>query len=84
MAEPSSPSTPARSLAAVSPHATDDLPNGVCKALWVGGEGNVAIIAENDTDAVTIVGVPAGTALPIRAKAVRVSGTTATNIVALY
>lgn len=84
MAEPSSPSTPARSLAAVSPHATDDLPGGVCKALWVGGEGNVAIVAENDTGAVTIVGVPAGTALPIRAKAVRASGTTATDIVALY
>jgi len=75
---------PATSLAAVTPHATNPLPGGTCRALWIGGAGDVTILAESDSAPVTIVGVPAGTLLPIRAKAVRVSGTTATSIVALY
>lgn len=75
---------PATSLAAVSPHASNALPGGTCRGLWVGAAGDVSIVAESDAAAVTIVGVPAGTLLPIRAKAVRVSGTTATSIVALY
>lgn len=79
-----SDTAPASSLKAVTPHASSNLPDGRCRALWVGGAGDVAIIAENDTVAVTITAVPAGTLLPVRAKAVRVSGTTATNIVALY
>ncbi|PLP58516.1 hypothetical protein CYK37_15135 [Mesorhizobium loti] len=77
-------SAPASSLRAVTPHATDTLPNGVCRALWVGAAGDVAVIAEDDSAAVTLTAVPAGSVLPVRAKAVRAAGTTATNIVALY
>lgn len=84
MAEPSTPTSGARSLKAVSPHASNNLPDGVCKALWIGEAGDIAIVAENDSAAVTIVGVAAGTLLPIRALAVRTSGTTADSIVALY
>ncbi len=79
-----SPSIPATSLKVVAPHATNNLPDGVARALWIGGAGDVAIIAQNDTAAVTISGVAAGTVVPVRAKAVRVTGTTATLIVALY
>ncbi|WP_379063896.1 hypothetical protein ACHMW4_19160 [Mesorhizobium sp. UC22_110] len=77
-------SAPASSLKAVTPHATDTLPNGVCRALWIGAAGDVAMIAEDDTLAVTLTAVPAGSVLPVRAKAVRAAGTTASNIVALY
>lgn len=74
----------AGSLKAVTP-ANSDLPNGVTRALWVGGAGDVAIVAENDaTTAVTIAGVPAGTLLPIRARRVNSTNTTATAIVAMY
>jgi hypothetical protein len=59
-----------------------------CQALWVGGAGNVAILAESDADdagsAVTIVGVAAGTLLPIAADRVMSTNTTATSIVAIY
>lgn len=76
---------PVASLRSVTPHATNDLPApGVCRALWIGGAGDISIIAEDDTAAVIIAGVQAGVLLPIRAKAVRVTGTTATSIVALY
>ncbi len=77
-------SAPASSLKVVTPHASNTLPDGVCRALWVGTAGDVAVIAEDDTVAITLTAVPAGSVLPVRAKAVRVAGTTAGNIVALY
>lgn len=83
-AEPRSPSTPAVSLKAVTPHASNDLPDGISKALFVGTSGNVEVLAEGDTVAVVLKNVPSGTTLPIRVKAVRVASTTATDIVALY
>jgi hypothetical protein len=52
--------------------------------MWVGVSGDISLIAEDDTAAVTIAAVAAGALLPIRVKAVRVSGTTASGIVALY
>lgn len=78
-----SPMQPARNLAAVTPNDSTDLPN-VSKALWIGGAGNVSIIAADDSSAVLISGVPAGTVLPIRAKRVLATNTTATLIVNLY
>lgn len=81
--EPSTNTAPAISAKAVTPSADSNLPDGICRALWVGGAGNVVLIAANDTDAVTIAGVEAGTILPIRTKAVR-NTSTATSIVALY
>ena len=79
----SADTSPANSAKAVTPSADSNLPDGICRALWVGGAGSVVLIAANDTDAVTIAGVEAGTILPIRTKAVR-NTSTATNIVALY
>lgn len=71
------------SLKAVTP-GTGPLPEGPCRALWIGGAGDVAIIASNDTAVVVLKGVPAGTSLPIAAKSVLAANTTATDIVALY
>lgn len=78
-----SSSNPGVSLRAVTPHATQELPDGPCRAIRIGGAGNVALIARNDTDPVTLT-VSAGEILAIQVKAVRVSGTTATGIVAIY
>ncbi len=72
----------AKQLRAVTP-ADADLPSGPCRALWVGGLGNLSLIATDDTTAVTITAVPAGTIIPIKCKRVA-AATTATLIVALY
>lgn len=53
------------------------------RALYVGGEGDVAVRTAEGTN-VTFASVPAGTILPIRCDRVLSTGTTATNIVALY
>lgn len=54
-----------------------------CSALYVGTGGDVAILAEGDSAAVTLTAVPAGTVLPIACNKVMSTNTTATNIVAL-
>lgn len=73
----------ARSVREVTPHATDDLPDGICRALYIGGAGDVVLIANDDDEPVTFSSVPAGTMLSVQTKAVR-SSSTATNILALY
>lgn len=73
--------SPARALVAVTPHDTNELAAG-CKALHIGAAGTISIIAVDDTEAVSL-NVGQGI-LPIRAKVVKSTGTTATTIVALY
>lgn len=73
-------SAPATSLLAVTPSDSTILN---CRALYVGGAGNVAVTASRDSAAVTLSGVPAGTVLPISASKV-MAATTATLIVALF
>ena len=73
---------PATRLAAVTPSDSTDL--GPVRALYVGVTGNVAVRAKGNSAAVTLVGVPAGAILPIRAQYVYSTGTTATDIVAMY
>ncbi len=76
----------AAKLRLITKSDTEKLPLGVCRALWIGGAGDVAVVAADDDLAapVTISGVLAGTVLPIRAKYVMSTNTTATLIVALY
>lgn len=74
---------PAVETAVVTPHNTNDLPV-TCRALWVGTAGDVALMAAGDTVAVTIKNVANGTLLPVKTKRVLVTGTTASDIVALY
>ncbi len=71
------------SAEAVTPDDGTDLPRG-CRALYVGGTGTVVLILDKDSASVTLVGVVAGSVLPIRVKRVFATGTTATSIVALY
>lgn len=60
-----------------------DAAANVFDAVWVGGAGNLAVILENDTSAVTLVAVPAGTLMPLRTSKVMSTNTTATNMVGL-
>ncbi len=76
--------TGARQLRAVTASDTVPLTLGVCRALWVGEGGNVAVIVEGDTSAVTLVGVVAGQIVPVKAKYVMSANTTAASLVAMY
>lgn len=54
------------------------------RGLWVGGAGDVAVRFTGDTAAVTLVGVLAGSLLPIEVVQVMSTNTTATSMLALY
>ena len=71
----------ARRAAAVTPSDSTVLEN--TRALYVGVAGDVAVTLV-EGGSVTLVGVNAGTILPIQVVAVLATGTTATSIVALY
>lgn len=76
-------SAPCVTLKDVTPHSADDLPDGVCKALYVGTGGDLVVVAENDASSVTLKNVPDGTWIPVRVRAVRSSGN-ADDIIAGY
>jgi len=78
-----SPSAPATAAFAVVPH--DVTPLGVIpKALYVGSGGDIAMRGVNDTADAVWKNVPGGTILPFRPRHVRATGTTATNLIAIY
>jgi hypothetical protein len=52
-------------------------------AILVGGAGDVAAVMQNNR-AVTLTGLPAGAWVPIKARRINATGTTATALVALY
>lgn len=53
------------------------------RALYIGGDGDVAVTMSEGQD-VTFAGLPAGTILPVNVITVLNTGTTATNIVAMF
>jgi hypothetical protein len=73
---------PASNGEAVTPHDSNTL-TYVSRALYVGGAGDVAVILLGG-QTLTFSAVPAGTILPVRAKQVKSTGTTATLILSLY
>lgn len=75
------PDSCAQNAYAVTPSDSTDLA-APARALYVGGSGNVKI-NDSGNGAVTFVGVAAGSILPVMARRVYATGTTATNIVAL-
>jgi hypothetical protein len=72
--------SPAVSQVAITPSDTTvyDPP---LKALWVGGAGDVAVVAADDTAAVTISGVNGGQIIPVSISKVMSTNTTATLMV---
>ena len=73
---------PAKGAFVVAPNDTLDLP-GCNRALYVGTKGDVHVIMCDGTD-VTFYNVQVGSVLPIRVTRVYNTGTTASNILALY
>lgn len=71
---------PASGYAAVTPSDTTEIN---CRALYVGGAGNVVLQMPGRSETVTFSNVPAGTFMPVSARRV-MAATTATNLVALY
>jgi hypothetical protein len=74
--------SPSDRYEAVTPSDTVDLTKP-CRSLYVGVAGNVVAVTTAD-DTVTFTGVVAGEILPIVAKRINSTSTTATDIVALY
>jgi hypothetical protein len=74
-------SAPARKLAAVTPSDSTVLVNA--KALWVTAAGTLAVVAADDTVAVSLGTISAGTLVPVRASKVMATGTTA-SVVAFF
>ena len=74
--------------AAVTPSDTVNIPaltggnNNGC-VLYVGGAGNLKVLTVGG-DEVTLTAVPVGTFVPVQVLRVFATGTTATNIVALW
>lgn len=78
-------SDPAYSAASVSVSDSSDL-DRLPRALYIGVEGDVRVLGIDDDDSEVLVfkNVPAGTVLPFRARRILSTGTTATDIVALF
>ena len=71
-------------LVAITPNDTTVF-SPPLSALWVGGAGNIAVLAANDTVAVTISTVAAGTLLRfVAVQKVMATNTTATLIYGSY
>lgn len=56
----------------------------VTRGIYVGGSGDLAVILDADSSAVTFVGLAAGVIHPLAVKRVMSTGTTATSIVGVY
>jgi hypothetical protein len=72
---------PAAYALAVTPNNDTNL-TLAARSLYVGGDGNVAVITAGGST-VTFSGCVAGTILPVQVSRVLATGTTATNIIAL-
>lgn len=73
---------PAYDLKAVTPDDATDLPDGLCRGIFINGAGNVVLITQGGTD-VTIT--PAvGQIHWIKTSRIKATSTTATGIFAVY
>ena len=75
-------SDPAQAAKLVVPSDTIDLTN-VSRALYIGRTGDVSVVMVSG-QSVSFTDVAAGTILPLRVQKVNASGTTASEIVALW
>jgi hypothetical protein len=53
------------------------------KGIYVGGAGDLAVTAQSDGSSVIFKAVPVGTIIPVRAKLVLSTGTTATLLIGM-
>lgn len=74
--------TPASRCFAITPHDTAEL-EFVTKAIYVGSTGDLILRPVNGDSDVLFRNVPGGFILDVRARAVRMVGTTASDLVGL-
>jgi hypothetical protein len=74
---------PATRASAVTPNDSTDL-NTFARALYVGTGGNITLDTVGGDSSVAFANVPDGFVLSVRTQRVRSTGTTASNIVALW
>ena len=79
---PDAPTCSASRCFAIAPSADADLPEAT-RALYVGGAGDITLRPLAGEADVVFRNVPAGVILDVRVRAVRVAGTTATDLVGL-
>lgn len=80
----SGPLGPYRGLKAVTPDNSNDLPNGVCQALYCSGAGNVNIDTLDGDTVVIAIGAGWTNLTQVLVKRVRATSTNATGIIACY
>ena len=68
---------------AITPNDSTDLPLGICRAIYVGVGGEVSI---DDLSGETVVfkNAISGSVIPVQTARVNATGTTATDLIALY
>jgi hypothetical protein len=76
-------SDPAKSFAAITPDDVTNFPGGIARTIYVGGSGDVAVVGADDV-AVVFVGAQGGGELNVICKRINATGTTATDLVALF
>ena len=67
----------------VTPSDTVDFAGGMCRGLWIGTGGNVAVVTSRG-NTVTITSALGGTIIPGYFTRVNSTNTTASNILAIY
>jgi hypothetical protein len=75
-------SLPARNAFAITPHATNEI-DPLPKAIYVGTGGNITLRTVDGSADVLLKNVASGQIIDVRARFIRTSGTTATDIVGL-
>ena len=75
--------SPAKNSFSITPHASNDVGTFLPRAIYVGVSGDIAMRLVGDTADITWTAVPVGI-LPVRPQYIRVTGTTATNIIGIY
>ena len=74
---------PANKWVEINPNDSADLPDGPCRSIYVGGDGNLNITdCHGNTE--IFYAVSAGSVYPFQATRVLSTSTTATNLRALY
>ena len=77
--------SPARNAYAITPHDTNEVGVTQPRAIYVGVSGDITAVLQGDPDANSVLfkAVPVGI-FPIKVRIVLATGTTATNMIALY
>lgn len=72
---------PADTAFTITPNDVADLTD-TTRAIYVGASGHLALTTASGSD-VTFTNLPGGTVLPVRARRIKATGTTATGLVGL-